>query len=103
LLEVLPREIVRKHGYMTGSQGCDTEILTVACYEIAFGIPRTLMIDELMYQLIKIKDSFSRKKVEGIGVYGCNDGFNPYWVYEKYGFSKKEQKRENVIVMERLI
>lgn len=103
LLEVIPREIVRKYGYMTGTKRADTDILTVGCYEIAAGIPRTLMIDELMYQLLKIKGLFSRKYLEGIGILAWEDGFNPYWVYEKYEFRNTEQKSDHVFVMERLL
>lgn len=100
LLEVFPREVLKKHGYMTGTTGDDRNYLTVGCYEVAYGIPRTFMLVELMYHLLAIKDKFFRKTIEGIGVLNWRDGFNPYWVYEKYGFRKVSNKTENTMVME---
>lgn len=103
LLEVFPREIVKKYGYMTGIEGDDIDTLTVACYEIGYGIPRILMIDELMHHLMLVKECFNRKVLEGIGIFKWNDGFNPYWVFEKYGFILTEKKSERVVVMTRTI
>ncbi len=100
LIEVLPREIVKKYGFMTGTQGNDDEVMTITCYEVANKVPRTFMLDELMYHLVKIKGNFTRKRLEGIGVLGCIDGFNPYWVYEKYGFKRTEKLGENTFVLE---
>lgn len=100
LIEVLPREIVKKYGFMTGTQGNDDEVITITCYEVANKVPRTFILDELMYHLVKIKGNFTRKRLEGIGVLGCIDGFNPYWVYEKYGFKRTEKLGENTFVLE---
>lgn len=99
LLEVFPREIVKKYGYMTGTRGVDYEILTVGCYEVGYGIPRVWMLDELMRNLFLQKDSFQRRILEGVGILGWADGFNPDWVYEKYGFTRTEAKDEHTIVM----
>lgn len=103
LIEVLPREMVKKYGYLTGTQGSDYEVLTVTCYEVACNIPRTIMLDALMSNLLKIKGKFSRRRLEGIGVLGCVDGFNPCWVYEAHGFSKTECLNENTFVWETAI
>ena len=35
--------------------------------------------------------------------YEWSEGFNPYWVYEKYGFHKVEQLSGSVIVMSKKI
>lgn len=103
LLEVFPREIVKKYGYMTGFSENDTEVLSVGCYEVGAGMPRVEMIDALMAQLEKLYPRFHRKKLEGVGIYGWRDGFNPYWVYEKYGFVKSETLSENTVVMRKNI
>lgn len=103
LLEVMPREILQKYGFMTGTVGESKKYLSVGCYEVGYGIPRIEMIDELMRHLENMYRFFHRKEIEGIGVYEWNDGFNPYWVYEKYGFRKTEQLSENVVVMSKNI
>lgn len=103
LLEVMPREILRKYGYMTGTIGNDRAYLSVGCYEIGCGIPRVDMIDLLMRKLEAVFPMFRRKQLEGIGIYGWMDGFNPYWVYQKYGFEKTENLSENTVVMSKSI
>ena len=103
LLEVFPREIIRKHGYMTGSAGEDGDYLTVGCFEVGYGIPRVEMIDELMVQLGLLLKRFSRRYIEAIGVYEWNDGFQPYWVYDKYSFKRTDHINENTVVMEKMI
>ena len=61
------------------------------------------MIDLLMQQLTEVFPLFSRKRIEGIGIYDWADGFNPYWVYEKYGFKEMEKLAENTVVMSKTI
>ncbi|BBF42515.1 hypothetical protein lbkm_1197 [Lachnospiraceae bacterium KM106-2] len=103
LLEVFPREIIKQYGYLTGTTHKEEEYLTVGCYEIGYGIPRVIMIDALMDHLLQNANLFCRKKIEGIGIYEWPDGFNPYWVYEKYGFHKVEQITDHTIVMEKIL
>lgn len=103
LLEVFPREILRAYGYLTGETGDDGDYLAVGCYEIAYGIPRKEMIDELMYHLEGLYGSFKRNYLEAVGVYGWNEGFRPYWVYEKYGFARSGQISENMAVLRKAI
>lgn len=103
LLEVFPREMLKKYGYMTGTTGQDKEYLSIGCYEIGYGIPRVDMIGLLMEQLHTLFPLFHRKYIEGIGIYDWLDGFNPYWVYEKFGFRQAEKLSENVIVMSKKI
>ena len=103
LLEVMPREILRKYGYMTGTTGDDSTYLSIGCYEVGYGIPRIDMIDLLMQQLTEVFPLFIRKRIEGIGIYDWADGFNPYWVYEKYGFKEIEKLAENTVVMSKTI
>lgn len=83
--------------------GKDDEILTVTCYEIGYGIPRTLLIDKLMHYLLDNSSCLQRNILEGIGIFEWKDGFNPYWVYDKYGFHRTEQKNKNTVVMTRRI
>lgn len=103
LIEVFPREIMKRHGFLTGNTGHDGDYLTVGCYEVGAGMPRKEMIDELMLRLETIYGMFTRKKLEGIGVYEWPEGFTPYWVYDKYGFKKKEIITGKKIVMEKSI
>jgi len=103
LLEVMPREILRKYGYMTGTTGNDSTYLSIGCYEIGYGIPRIDMLDLLMQKLELLFPLFHRKHLEGVGIYDWLDGFNPYWVYEKYGFEKTEKLSENTFVMSKSI
>lgn len=99
LLEVMPREILKKYGYMTGQAGEDSAYLSVGCYEVGYGIARVEMIDLLMGQLQAIFPLFHRRQMEGVGIYGWMDGFNPYWVYKKYGFIETEKLSENTAVL----
>lgn len=103
LIEVFPREVIRKYGFLSGKKGKDEDYLTVGCYEVGFGVPRKEMIDELMFQLENNYSYFKRRYIEGIGVFECNEGFTPYWVYDKYGFNRTENITENKVVMEKLI
>ena len=99
LLEVMPREILQKYGYMTGRAGKDRAYLSVGCFEVGYGIARVEMIDLLMGQLQTIFPLFHRRQIEGVGIYGWMDGFNPYWVYKKYGFIETEKLSENTAVL----
>lgn len=101
LLEVMPRNLVKKYGFLTGTRGTESETLCITCYEVAYGVSRVFMLDELMRHLLQMGNAFSAKKIEGVGILGCRDGFNPYWVYEKYGFRSVEQLSKNSFVMQR--
>lgn len=101
LLEVMPREVLKKYGFMTGSRGDDRDYMTVGCYEVARSFPRVQMIDFLMRQLETLFPRFHRNYMEGIGIYGWDDGFNPYWVYPKYGFTETERLSETAVVLTR--
>jgi len=103
LVEVMPREILKKYGYRTGTRGKDADYLCVGCYEVGYGIPRIEMLDELMFRLITLLSCFSRPYLESIGILGWNDGFNPYWVYDKYGFQKEEELNANTAVLVKAI
>ncbi|MBQ8264890.1 MAG: hypothetical protein IJY96_08980 [Oscillospiraceae bacterium] len=103
LLEVMPREILKKYGFMTGTVGMDSSYLSVACYEACYGITRVDMLELRMKQLIMLFPKFHREYIEGVGIYGWDDGFNPYWVYEKYDFAESEKLSEDTVVMVRKI
>jgi len=103
LLEVFPREIIKQYGYLTGTNGNDLDYLTVGCLEIGYGIPRTLMLDELMFHLEAAYPKFSRPLLEGIGRLEWPSGFTPYWVYDKYGFQQSEIINKRTKIMEKRI
>jgi hypothetical protein len=101
LLEVFPREILKKHGFLTGVKGNDDEYLTVGCYEVGYRMPRTEIIDGLMCNLLMVHKLFKRNKLEGVGVFEWPDGFTPYWVYDKYYFRMQEKLTVNKVIMEK--
>lgn len=61
---------------MTGTTGPDSAYPPVGCHETGYGIPSVEMIDALMRQLEAICPMFHRKRIEGVGIYGWNDGFH---------------------------
>jgi hypothetical protein len=101
LLEVFPRNILQRHGFLTGNKGIDTEYLTVGCYEVGYGMPRIHVIDELMFQLEMLYPAFRRPYLEGVGVLEWQEGFTPYWVYDKYGFKQSQSITEKQVLMEK--
>jgi hypothetical protein len=103
LLEVFPREIIKKYGFLTGTCGSDEDYLTVGCFEVGYGIPRKEMIDELFFHLESCYPDFYRHLLEGVGTVEWNTGFTPYWVYDKYGFSRSETINERTVIMEKRI
>lgn len=103
LIEVFPREIVKKYGFMAGSRGKDEDYLTVGCLEVGYGTPRKEMIDELLFQLEQVYPDFNRHLLEGVGEFEWNTGFTPYWVYDKYGFHRSETIDEKTVIMEKNI
>ena len=86
-----------------GTNGNDLDYLTVGCLEIGYGIPRTLMLDELMFHLEAAYPKFSRPLLEGIGRLEWPSGFTPYWVYDKYGFQQSEIINKRTKIMEKRI
>jgi hypothetical protein len=90
---------LKRHGFLTGTGDPDGDILTIGCLEAGLGMPRKEMIDELFFRLEKIFRLFKRKRIEGIGVYEWNEGFTPYWVYDKYGYKKTEEITKKKVVM----
>jgi len=102
-IEVFPREIIKKYGYLTGCCGNDKDYLTVGCLEVGYGIPRKEMIDELLYQLEQVYLQFNRHLLDGVGTFELNTGFTPYWVYDKYGFHRSETVGEGTVIMEKNI
>ena len=103
LIEVFPREIIRKYGFLAGTCRRDEEYLTVGCLEVGYGIPRKEMIDELFFQLEKNYADLGRHLLEGVGTFEWNTGFTPYWVYDKYGFHLSEKINERTVIMEKMI
>lgn len=101
LIEVLPRETLRRYGFMTGREGNDTSHATIGCYEVACGMPRQQVLDALMSSLLDLTHLLDRPHLEGIGKIGSSDGFNPHWVYEKHGFAPTEELRPGWHVMTR--
>lgn len=103
LLEVHPREVLRKYGFVTGTGGSDQDYLTVGCYEVGRGLPRAEVVDRLMAALLKLSPRLGRPLLEGVGKLNWPGGFNPYWVYDKYGFSAVSELRPGWILMEKRV
>jgi len=103
LLEVFPKEIIKRYGYLAGRRGEDEDYLTIGCLEVGYGIPRKEMIDELMFHLELSYPDFRRHILEGVGTFEWSSGFRPYWVYDKYGFHRSDAIDEQTVIMEKLI
>lgn len=90
LIEIYPRRLARLAGFVTGEEHDDDAVLTVTCIEVAGGYPRVELIDRLMGNLLRAlaETETSFRWLEGNGVYGWIDGTNPYWVFEKHGFTR---------------
>ncbi len=103
LVEVHPREVLREYGFATGRTGEDREHLTVGCYEVAGGMPRLDILDVLMSSVLDMTEFLDRPFLEGVGRIEWPEGFNPYWVYDRYGFRRTEELRPGWYVMTKQI
>ncbi len=101
LLEVYPRDIASRAGYVTGTWGAEdsSRILTVTCLEAARGERRQPVLEFLLEGLLveleagRSSGRLPYDHVEALGVYGDPAGPSPYWLYEKYGFTRREERR----------
>jgi len=94
ILEVYPRRIAARAGYVTGTWGESDKILTMTCLEVARDEARQPVMEFLLEGLLKelagSKHGFEH--VEAVGIYGNLAGFNPYWLFDKYGFTRREER-----------
>lgn len=100
LLEVYPRPVAARAGFVTGTwgDGEDDRILTVACLEVAQGESRQPIMEFLLEGLLDELDARPRgfEHLEAFGKYGNMAGLNPYWLYDKYGFTRREETEPGV-------
>jgi len=101
ILEVYPRRIATQAGFVTGTWGRGEEVLTLTCLEVAHGEARQpvmeFMLEGLLRELPERAPGYEH--VEAFGVYGNLAGFNPYWLFEKYGFTRREERQPGVSVI----
>ncbi len=120
IMEVYPRAVAAKAGFATGTWGDGEAVLTITCIEVAYGEPRhpvmEFLVEGLLAELgrhvasasghdVAAQDqdpdpAFGRyRDVEAVGHYGNMAGFNPYWLFDKYGFVRREERVPGVSVI----
>jgi len=96
LLEVYPRPVAARAGFVCGLWGSDEEVLTVACLEVAAGERRhpvmEFLLEALLGELAARAQEAGFRHVEAYGRYEDLAGSNPYWLYAKYGFRRREER-----------
>lgn len=117
IMEVYPRSVAARAGYATGTWGDSAKVLTVACVEVAHGEGREPLMEFLLEGLLtELAQRATRPgaeavssrgaatlagfaDIEAVGVYGDGAGFNPYWLFDKYGFVRREERVPGVSVV----
>lgn len=117
IMEVYPRSVAARAGYATGTWGDSAKVLTVACVEVAHGEGREPLMEFLLEGLLtELARRASRPEaeaasscgaatlagftdIEAVGVYGDGAGCNPYWLFDKYGFARREERVPGVSVV----
>jgi len=103
IMEVYPRLIAARAGYATGTWGDAAKVLTITCIEVAFGEARhpvmEFLLEGLMSELNADAANCHAGQIEAIGHYGNMAGFNPYWLFDKYGFVRREERVPGVSVV----
>lgn len=96
IMEVYPRAIAAKAGYATGTWGDGSKVMTITCIEIARGEKRQPVMEYLLEGLVaelgRRLAGEPYRDVEALGNYGDLAGFNPYWLFDKYGFERREDR-----------
>jgi len=98
LLELMPRDVARLSGYVTGDEGEDGRTLTVACLEVAHGYERKPTIRMMVGHLVGNLGLFRPYRRIEVGGFPGDVDFNPAWVYEEAGFTVDED-RETVKIL----
>lgn len=93
-IEYLPRRLARRAGYVTGQWGDDGEVLTVTCIESARYWPRQAMMEYLLQGLLDhlARDAGGARFLEACGCYQQPQGPSPYWLFDKFGFERREER-----------
>ncbi len=117
IMEVYPRSVAARAGYAAGTWGDSARVLTVACVEVARGEYRQPLMEFLLEGLLtELARRAARPgaeavssgeagtlagftDVEAVGVYGDMAGFSPYWLFDKYGFARREERVPGVSVV----
>ncbi|RJQ09679.1 MAG: GNAT family N-acetyltransferase [Bacillota bacterium] len=103
LIEVYPRLVAAGAGYVTGTWGDPQRTLTITCIEVASGMARhpamEFLLESLLGQLSRHRGAY--QAVEAVGRYGNMAGFNPYWLFDKYGFIRREERRPGLVILSR--
>jgi len=92
LLELMPRDVARLSGYVTGEEGEDGGTLTVACLEVAHGFERKPAIRMMLDHLVNNLGLFRPYRRIEVGGFPGDVDFNPAWVYEEAGFRVDEDR-----------
>lgn len=101
IMEVYPREVAARAGFVTGNWEAPGLVFTITCLEVAAGEPRQPVMEFLLEGLLRELDARCEAgsapvHLEAFGVYGSLAGSNPYWLFEKYGFARHEERQPGV-------
>jgi hypothetical protein len=86
LLELMPREIAARNGYITGSNDNKEDILTIVCLEVTSDQNRKQVMELMVTHLVNNLELFKPFKTIEVGAFPQNVDFHPAWVYEDNGF-----------------
>lgn len=101
IMEIYPREVSARAGFVTGNWEAPGGVFTITCLEVAREEPRQPVMEFLLEGLIddfaaRCDDQTPPVYIEAFGVYGSLAGSNPYWLFEKYGFTRHEERQPGV-------
>ena len=102
LLELMPRSLARRNGYITGDDGEDDETLTIACLEVAYGYERKEMMRAMVSHLARNLKLFRPYRRIEVGAFPRDTDFHPDWVYREAGFTVDEDRGEALVLTIRI-
>jgi len=93
LLEYYPRQLAREAGFVTGRWGNDADVLTITCLQVSAGQPRRAIMEALLAACLnQLVATGPWAAVEAFGVYQRPVGPVPYWLFERQGFVRREER-----------
>jgi len=93
VLECWPRGVARRSGWVSGTWGHDDEVFTIACLKVARGEDRKAVMEVLLVECLeRLAESRPDAYLETFATYEDPEGPSPYWLYDKYGFRRIEER-----------
>jgi hypothetical protein len=92
LLELVPRKIAARNGYITGLKDIDEDTLTIVCLEVTSNQNRKQIMKIMVEHLVNNLELFKPFKMIEVGAFPQDVDFHPAWVYEDNGFTTVEDR-----------